>query len=203
MIWALLEEMARAWFRKAAHEGGNELMLDGKPGTNDPTKFRQGTYDAGGYFGAFSGDWLKQGVRSDTPLGTERYEKVLVSLKPDDDPEARPFLNDQPGGAFEIRCQKPGTTEDRDNIFGLRTTWQHHEIFGHKVATRHPDGSVTWHRGIGGGAASQTRFYSDDRRYCFNVQGDGGGKIVQYDTHGSADETTWTPVGQFKAGPLA
>lgn len=52
---------------------------------------------------------------------------------------------------------------------------------------------------LGGSRAPQARrFYSDDGAYCFNVQGDGGGKIVQYATHGSADETTWTAIGQFR-----
>lgn len=52
------------------------------------------------------------------------------------------------------------------------------------------------------GSVTASRFYSDDRRYCFNVQGDDGGKIVQYDTHFSADESTWTAVGQFRSDPL-
>ena len=51
-------------------------------------------------------------------------------------------------------------------------------------------------------AARVTRFYSDDGRYCFNVQGDNGGFIVQYETHGSADETTWTAVATLRGQPL-
>lgn len=50
-----------------------------------------------------------------------------------------------------------------------------------------------------GPAPKISRFYSDDGRYCFNVQGDDGGKIVQYDTHGSTNEQLWTPVGTLRA----
>ena len=52
------------------------------------------------------------------------------------------------------------------------------------------------------GAPSQTRisrFYSDDGRYCFNVQGDEGGQIVKYDTWKQdgtpePDESKWVGV---------
>lgn len=53
--------------------------------------------------------------------------------------------------------------------------------------------------GGGGQVGRVTRFYSDDGRYCFNVQGDVGGKIVQYDTKFMADEAQWVPVGEFRA----
>lgn len=43
-----------------------------------------------------------------------------------------------------------------------------------------------------------TRFFSDDGRFCFNVQGDSGGFIVQYDTHSVTDEAQWTPVSVFR-----
>jgi hypothetical protein len=54
-----------------------------------------------------------------------------------------------------------------------------------------------------GSAGRVTRFYSDDGRFCFNVQGPGSGQpdgaVIQYDTHHSVDESTWTPVAEFKA----
>lgn len=56
----------------------------------------------------------------------------------------------------------------------------------------------------GGGVASPSRvsrFYSDDHRYCFNVQGDDGGTIVQYAMIGS-DESKWVAVGEFRAVPF-
>jgi hypothetical protein len=53
--------------------------------------------------------------------------------------------------------------------------------------------------GLAPSSGRVSRFYSDDGRFCFNVQGDEGGHIVQYDTHGTADETQWTAIGQFRA----
>lgn len=56
---------------------------------------------------------------------------------------------------------------------------------------------------VGAGSSSHpSRFYSDDDRYAFIVQGDGGGKIVQYDMHGTTDESQWTAVAQFRGTPL-
>ena len=61
---------------------------------------------------------------------------------------------------------------------------------------------------IGGGPAVKARrFYSDDGRYAYNVQGDAtpdcpNGRLVQYDTHGSDDEATWTAVGTLRAQAL-
>lgn len=56
------------------------------------------------------------------------------------------------------------------------------------------------HDGITSTQASPrvTRFYSDDGRYCFNVQGDAGGHLVQYDTRGTTDETQWVAVAEWK-----
>lgn len=51
-----------------------------------------------------------------------------------------------------------------------------------------------------------SRFYSDDGRFCFNVQGPTSGQptgaIIQYDTHDSPDESTWTAVGKVPIEPL-
>lgn len=50
-------------------------------------------------------------------------------------------------------------------------------------------------------APKVTRFYADNGKYCFNVQGDTDGQIIRYDTHGSADETTWTATGKVVIDP--
>ena len=55
---------------------------------------------------------------------------------------------------------------------------------------------------LGGAAAYPARFASDDGRYVFIVQGDDGGKIVQYDRHGTDDESQWTAVAQFRGVPV-
>lgn len=58
--------------------------------------------------------------------------------------------------------------------------------------------------GLGGASPVKvSRFYSDNGRYCYNVQGDPtpeypSGRIVQYDTHDLDDETQWTPVAIVK-----
>lgn len=189
-------EFGRAWFRASDSPEANELCLDAKPHTMDPTKVRQGTFDPGNYFGAFSGDFLVG-----DPENPTRYEKVLVALKPDDDSAVRQFWETHPGGVFEVFTQAAGTSDDAHMIRALRISAMYVELFGHRLITRHPDGSVTWHLGEGGGSPA-SRFYSDDGRYCFNVQGDDGGKIVQYDTHGSSDESGWTAVGELRARRL-
>lgn len=58
-----------------------------------------------------------------------------------------------------------------------------------------------------GGAAAPirvTRFYTDHGEFCFNMQDDGEGMPtgIVYDTHGSADEKTWTAVGRITVSPL-
>ena len=76
-------EMARAWFQGDAGPGGNELFLDAKPGTDDPTKFRQGNHTPGLIFGVQSGDFLQDRGPNDPP---RRLEKVLVTTGPNDAP---------------------------------------------------------------------------------------------------------------------
>lgn len=57
------------------------------------------------------------------------------------------------------------------------------------------------------GSGRVSRFYSGDGRYCYNVQSDPTeefphGRIVQYATNDSLDESTWTAVAQFRGDPL-
>ena len=52
-----------------------------------------------------------------------------------------------------------------------------------------------------------TRFYSDNGKFCYNVQGDPAsgpaGRIVVYDTNNNhPDEGTWTAVGLITPEPL-
>ena len=52
---------------------------------------------------------------------------------------------------------------------------------------------------VGAGSSTRpSRFYSDDNRYAFIVQGDEGGKIVQYDMRGTSDESQWVAVADFR-----
>ena len=61
--------------------------------------------------------------------------------------------------------------------------------------------------GAGGGMATADRLATGNGQYVYNVQPDPTeefpfGRIVQYATHGSADETTWTPVAILRPEPL-
>lgn len=158
-------EMARAWFRYDNRSGGNEIFLDGKPNTNDPTKIRQGTFDASTWLGGFSGDFL-----TGDPANPRRAEKVLVGLKLESD-----------GGCLEVFCQRPNTDDDANMIRIMRISNGGIEFFGRKIAD---SGGL-----IGGGTAGG-RFYSPSGRWLWNYQDDGS--VVLYDTHNSTNEGTWT-----------
>ena len=162
-----LIEMGRAWFRADTSSNGNETMLDAKPNTNDPTKHRQGTYDRRNYFGAFSGDFLVG--NSDQPT---RLERVLIGLKPDDDPLARAALDtDHPGGAYEVSCQRPGTSDDPNMVNGLRVTSRFVELHGVKIVERTLGGTTVLIGGTGG--ASRDLLTSSDGRFTLIMQTDG------------------------------
>lgn len=149
---------------------------DGSSTFDDPVKLRFGAYrPADGrrsfYLGAISMDVLE----ADGPE-PRRREKGFIALKLDPDPVIELFLQ-----------KRADTTEDRDMVRVLSISENYCEFY---VPVR----------GLPTVAPSRvTRFYSDDGRYCFNVQGDLGGHIVQYDTNGTADEAQWTAVGEFRA----
>lgn len=68
-------------------------------------------------------------------------------------------------------------------------------------------GPVSPPLGGGGNTALPTRrFYTDDGRYCYHAQGPASGQpdgtIIKYDTHHSADESTWTALTVLAEGPL-
>jgi hypothetical protein len=152
----------------------NELGLDGKPGANDPTKFRQGTFDPGVSFGCFSGDLL-----SGDPEKPRRDERVLVQLKPDDTTEeARAAIAaGKPGGMFEVYITRPGGDSDDDQICILRVNSAGVEIHGQPTTP-----PVT-------NPAGAPRVYHEGGQYVTIYQNDGN--IVTYFTNGSADESTW------------
>ena len=179
-------EMGRAWFRAGASALSNETFLDAKPNTYDPVKHRMGTFDRGNYYGAFSGDLLAGDFAE--PV---RYEKVLIGLKPDDDPESIHAM--EPGGSFEVRCQQPNSREDATmSPPGLRVTSRHVELFGRKVATRQNDGNVTFM--FGGGGSVGDSLTSSDGRYKLVMQGDGN--LVIYRQDGSVVWATYTQETQ-------
>ena len=171
----IIVDMGRAWFRAGDSPGSNETFLDAKPDTRDPVKHRMGTFDKGNYYGAFSGDLLVGNPEEPT-----RLEKVLVGLKPDDDPESREVM--EHGGSFEVRCQRPNTREDGTmSPPGLRVTSRWIELFGKKVARRNDDGSVDI--SAFPSSANTDTIYSQNRNYELRMQNDGN--LVIYRRDGS------------------
>ena len=162
----------------------NEIALDqkcdpdGRPTWDDPTKLRFGAYDPGRpnfYLFALSGDVLQK----DNPDAPRRLEKAFLGVKLDPDPTVEIYLQ-----------ARADTTEDATMRRVFRLTPTGLELGVPILGTTAP------------ASGTASRFYSDDRRYCFNVQGDEGGKIVQYATHGTTDESRWTAVGEFRAAPV-
>lgn len=155
---------------------GNELLNDSR--VNDPSAYRGGSPETQRSLVKFSGDII-------LPNGT-RQEIVLIQFK---QTEHNNQLSGK-GGELYIGLAKEdaGTTDDA-MIDALVATVK--DGFHFKLPIYAPN--------LNQSINHMSRFYSDDGKYCFNVQGDEGGHIVQYDTHGSTDESTWTPVGQFRA----
>ena len=173
-----IKELGRANFHAAEGPSGNELYLDAKPDTNDPTKFRQGTFDFGNYFGAFSGDFLEG--PTDNPV---RYEKVLVSLKPDDD--SGNIGTNHSAGCLEVYLMPKDSTEDSDMVRVLRLTTKYIEFYGRKIAT--PDGFL-----CGGSGQNSPRFHHEGGAYVTIYQSDGN--IVTYNKHSTTNEAQWSPI---------
>ena len=167
----------------------NEVSIDQKeaPGGSatfdDPVKLRFGAYrPADGrrsfYLGAISMDVLE----ADGPE-PRRREKGFIALKLDPDPVIEVFLQ-----------KRADTTEDRDMVLVFSVSEDYCEF--HVPV-----------RGLPTTAPSRvTRVYTDDGRYCYNFQGPSSGQPlgagIKYDTHGSADGSTWTAVGRIVEGPL-
>src|SRR3990167_1183370 len=181
-------EMARAWFQGDAGPGGNELFLDAKPGTDDPTKFRQGNHPPGLLFGAMSGDFLQE--RGNDP--PRRLEKVLVTMGPNDAEAVRHWIAEgKPGGRWKIAVQRAGTEDDENMIPVLDCTEGYIEVFGRKVALRGANGDFTWLMGTGN---QPDRMVDPTGRFVTIQQGDGN--FVTYDAQkgpiGSSDAAVWS-----------
>lgn len=163
----------------------------------DPPGVRLGAM-AGGSLGKISGNR----VRAD---GTHD-EVAMIQLKIDErfrPPEAG-GIGTEWGLVGEVRIdiRRPPRPDDPNDDKAMepaaRLLYDEIQFF---KPVRFLDGTIAQ----AGGRAS--RFYSDDGRYCYNVQGDPTeqyphGRIVQYDTHHSSDETTWTSVAILRPVPL-
>lgn len=153
----------------------NEVALEDLPvDSGDPVKFRMATKRGYG-IGVLSINRLR-----DDGVGHDEVGMIFGKLD-----------DRYPGklsGMWDIFCQDPSVPGD----LGMKRVM---EIFHDKVVFHKPVFGIP----AGG---RPTRFYSDDGRFCFNVQGDDGGKIVQYNMNGTTDESKWTPVAQFKGTPI-
>lgn len=162
---------------------------DGSPTMDDPIKLRYWAY-AGDrnqfYIGTISFDVLRrdgQGLPHRTEVGFLKFAvDETVNGDKDPVPMVELFLTPNMYDSTDAAMQRVFTASRKGVIFHV---------------------PVTMNGGTQAAASGRAaRFYSDDGRYCFNVQGDDGGKLVQYDTHGSTDEATWTAVATLRGQPL-
>ena len=131
---------------------------------DDPPKIRMTNPAPGGSYGCISGNR--------TRADGSQLEKVLLILKPDDASAGQ----QHEGGSYDFFAQLAGTEDDAGMVRVKTLTTQFEETYVPVIGTP-----------VGG-----SRFYSPNGRYCWNYQNDG--HQVQYDTHNSTDESTWTAV---------
>ena len=111
-------------------------------------------------------------------------------------------------GSISFNIERPSGELDEMGLIGVRLLPDGSGAFF--VAIADAQGQpvreilVASRHGLSGPAAGRvTRFYTDGGKFCVNWQDDSGQPVgVVYDTHGSADESTWTAVGRFTMGPL-
>lgn len=167
---------------------------DGTPTWDDPTKLRFGAYRPadgrpGFYLGVIGMDVLTaQGSQA-----PHRNERGFIAFKIDNN-DGQP-----PRPCLEVYLQRTADSDaDVDMLCVLRISASGIEL--------DPKGAG----GIGINApvtAKVSRFYSDDSRYVFNVQGDPTpeyphGRIVQYARNGSNNPDDWTPVAILRPEAL-
>lgn len=168
---------------------------DGTPTWDDPTKIRYGAYrPADGrqhfYLGVIGMDVLtKQGAQ------THRNERGFVAFKLDN-ADGQPALP-----CIEIYMQRTADSDaDEDMLCICRISSKGIEL-DPKGA-----GGMAINVPVTTAPSRVSRFYSDDGAFCFNVQGPASGQpqgaIIQYVTHGSLDESTWTAVAKWEGQPL-
>lgn len=169
----------------------NELGFDqkddgvGVPTMEDPLKLRFGAWylDRGKfYIGCIGFDVLR---RKDGKVHREEvgFLKLAVDEMVDNDGDPVPMIE-------LFLCPKVGQSQDADmqRVF----TMSRKGIVFHVPVNAAPV------------AARVSRFYTDHNQYCVNWQDDGEAlpRGIVYETHGSMDETTWTPVAILKPEAL-
>tara|TARA_R110000868_G_scaffold181331_4_gene422247 strand:+ start:5838 stop:6425 length:588 start_codon:yes stop_codon:yes gene_type:complete len=151
----------------------------------------------GGGLGKFSGNVIDANGRQE--------EVVLMQFKNAE--RDRGTSDEFKGGAMTLHLKNPHVSDDAGMVKIFEADYA--GITFCVPVTQGVDGGGTF---TGGGtpipgSSRVSRFYSDNGRYCYNVQGDSTeacphGRIVQYDTHGSIDEATWTAVATMQGTPI-
>ena len=157
----------------------NEVLIVST--VDDPPKVRMAAPFGGG-LGALSYNRLRQDGRLE--------EVVLLQGKVDE--RYRP--PEQGGtstngtelvGELRLDLRRPSRAGDTDDKRMIPIFQMRHD-------------GIVFHVPVGLASQRVSRFYSDNGRYCFNVQGDEGGQIVRYDTwkpgtsEPEPDESKWT-----------
>ena len=176
-MYKILHELDWAYVTQVSP---NEVSIDQKHPDllpkegRDPCKLRFGSWTED-IFGWISGDRLVGDKEKPT-----RREKLGIKLGLD------------PGdrNVFSVSLQRPNTTDDANMN---RVVEMYHDQIKFLVPV--VGATIT--------APTPSRFRSDDGRYVYNVQGDPTadypyGRIVQYDTKGTTDESKWTAVAILK-----
>lgn len=155
----------------------------------DPPKIRMSA-EAGGSLGCFSFGRCRPGTNIED-------EVVLVQGKIDErfrlPAEGGTGNRSELVGELRVDLARPARAGDTDDGRMIPILQLHYD----KIVAHVPI--------VGAPVQSRvTRFYTDHGEFCVNWQDDGDGppRGIVYDTHGSADETSWTAVGEMRISPL-
>ena len=165
----------------------NEVAIDTKSTFKDPIKLRGGSWWRDLWYVIISGDVLT-GDEADP----RRDERGFFGIRHNDD---YPKSSNAPEFALYLTDPDKSGADEFQKI-RLRVTTDYMELMGKRLYFDNT------------GRPPVTRFYGDGHRYCFNVQDDDGGKLVQYDTWKpgtripETDESKWVAVRVFRGEPV-
>ena len=155
---------------------GNECLIDAKDA--DASKYRVGSREVPGESGG--GGAISFDVIERVEEGSPRIEAVVMVGG-----------SNGKGGELGI-CVWDGVRPISDAGQPKVVEFRHNEI-EFKVPVK----------GLPAAGGRVTRFYTDHGKFCVNWQDDSGQPTgIVYDTHGSADESTWTAIGRIPVSPL-
>ena len=162
-----------------------KVNADGTPTWDDPTKLRWGAFrPADGrdhfYLGVIGMDVLTRQSNG----SVSRSERGFIAMKLDNN-DGEPAMP-----CIEIHMQRTPTSDsDEDMLCVLRISAKGIEL------DPKGKGGIGINAPVTQAPPRVTRFYSDDGQFCFNVQGDGGGKLVKYQVIDGQPESEWPALG--------